>query len=179
MKLAVAIPNMGTIKAQTVFCLIRALKDFPHDYDVLFKEGSILHANREELVKTAIKLKCTHLLFLDSDMYFEKDAILRLIRRKKDIIGANAHRRKLPIEATVLNPKKSKGLTKCEAVGAGFMLINLKVFRDMEEPWFFWKFDGTITTGEDHWFCERAREVGYEIWCDLDIPIGHIGDYKY
>lgn len=181
MKLAIGMPNTGEINAQTVFCLVRALKDFPHDYDVLFKQGSILHYSREDIVKTAIKLKCTHLLFVDSDMHFEKDAILRLIARKKPIVGTNAHCKKLPLVATVTEPDKLEGLTTCKAVGAGFLLIDLKVFKKLKHPWFFWKSDskGEVVMGEDHWFCEKATKAGYKIWCDLDIPIGHIGSYIY
>ena len=180
MKLAIGIPNTGIIKAQTAFALIRTLKSFPHNYDILFKEGSILHHNRETLVKVAIELKCTHLLFLDSDMYFEKDAILRLIKRKKDIIGANYYRRTLPLIDTVIAPKK-KGLTTCDSIGTGFMLINLNVFKKLSEPWFFWETNsnGDMVMSEDFWFCRKARKAGYKIWCDLTIPIRHIGDYYY
>ena len=28
---------------------------------------------------------------------------------------------------------------------------------------------------EDWAFCERARRLGYQIWGDLDIPLGHSG----
>src|SRR3990167_7837465 len=108
-KLAIAIPSTGTIKSQTVFSLCRMLKDFPHEYTVLFHEGSMLHVMRNRLVQKAIDEKCTHLLFVDSDMMFEKDSAIRLLKRNKDIIGANCHRKKLPLEGTVLNPKKLQG----------------------------------------------------------------------
>ncbi len=176
MKLAIAIPNTGTIKSQTAFALCRMLKDFPYDYDVLFHEGSMLHIMRERLTKKAIDLRCTHLLFLDSDMTFDKDAVLRLLKRNKDVVGANYHKRKLPLEATVQNPKKLSGLTTCDSVATGFMLIKLDVFKKITEPWFFWGENGE---SEDFWFCRKAREAGYKIWVDLTIPIKHIGDYQY
>ncbi len=175
-KLGIGICNTGTIKAQTAFCLVRMLKDFPHDYDVLFHEGSMLHLMRERLVKTATNLGCTHLLFLDSDMSFEKDAALRLLKREKEIVGANYHKRKFPAEATVQNPKKLSGLTTCDSVATGFLLIDLSVFKKLPEPWFFW---GPNGEGEDYWFCRLAREHGYKVWCDLTVKVGHIGDYIY
>jgi hypothetical protein len=176
MKLAIAIPHTGTIKSQTVFSLFKTLKDFPYDYDLLLHEGSMLHVMRNRLVKKAIDLKCTHILFLDSDISFEKEAVLKLIKHKKEIVGANYHKRKLPIEATIQNPKKTKGLTTCDSVATGFLLIDLKVFKKLPEPWFFWGKDGE---SEDFWFCRQAREVGYKVWVDLTIPIGHIGSYIY
>lgn len=175
-KLAIGIPNTGTIKAQTAFCLIRMLKDFPYDYDVLFHEGSMLHIMRERLVKKAVDRGCTHLLFLDSDMSFEKDSVLKLLKRNKPIIGANYHKRKLPLEATVQNPKKTTGLTTCDAVATGFMLIDLSIIPSLKEPWFFW---GKGGTSEDFWFCRLAREAGYKVWVDFAVPVGHIGEYIY
>ena len=29
--------------------------------------------------------------------------------------------------------------------------------------------------GEDLSFCWRARQLGYRIWCDPSIPLGHVG----
>lgn len=189
MKLAIGIPNMGDIKQQTVFSLVRMLKDFPHDYDVIFKQGSVLHQMREDIVKKAIELNCTHLLFLDSDMCFEKDAVLRLIAHDKDIIGVNAHLRKLPLTSTIkASPNKVEKiengeyeLTTCNAVGTGFTLIKLDVFKKLSHPWFFWKSNkkGELVMGEDFWFCKKAREAGYKIWVDLTIPVGHIGNYIF
>src|SRR3990167_225992 len=74
-KLAIGMPTGGFIKTQTVFCLTALLKTLPFEYNLIFKEGSILHWNREFIVKTAFDLGCTHLLFVDSDMSFEKDAV--------------------------------------------------------------------------------------------------------
>lgn len=173
MKIAITIPSTGTIKSQTVFSLCRMLKDFPHDYTVLFHEGSMLHVMRERLVERAISEKCTHLLFVDSDVVFEKDAVVRLLGRNKEIVGAPVNRRKLNAGNNVVNPKKEKGLTTCEAIGTGFLLIDLSVLKDLKQPWFFWGMDGT---GEDYWFCRLAREAGYKIWVDYQVKVGHIGD---
>lgn len=174
-KLAIAIPNTGVIKSQTVFCLCRMLKDFPHEYTVLFKEGSVLHWNREELVKGALNTKCTHLLFLDSDMSFDKDAVLKLLKRKKDVVGADYRTRKLPGENTARLLPGNGELREAESVATGFMLINLKVFKKITTPWFFWG----QNEGEDYWFCRKVREAGLKVWCDLSVKVLHIGDYAY
>lgn len=179
-KLAIGIPNTGTIKTMTAFSLLRALKEFPHEYKIICKEGSILHANREHIVKRAIEEKCTHLLFLDTDMYFESDAIVRLLKRDKDIIGADYNTRAVPTHSTVVNAKKGQ-LTTCESVATGFLLIKLAVFKKLSHPWFFWESNdkGEVVTGEDYWFNRKAREAGYKIWVDKTIIVKHIGDYAY
>lgn len=180
-KLAIGIPNTGTIKAQTAFCLTRTLKDFPYEYTVLFQEGSILHRNREIIVQTAIDKGCTHLLFLDTDMSFDKDAVARLLKRNKDIVGVNYSMRKIDAGGTANGLQGKKGLVQCLSVATGFMLINLKVFKKLPQPWFFWESDtsGQVVTGEDYWFCRLARSQDFKIWCDLTVKVGHIGDYIY
>lgn len=174
-KLAIAIPSTGTIKSQTAFSLCRMLKDFPHDYTILFKEGSVLHWMREELVQTAIEGKCTHLLFLDSDMTFEKDAVVRLLKRKKHIVGADYNVRKLPAKSTAILFNGNKPLREAKSVATGFMLIDLSVFKNISKPWFFWG----ENLGEDYWFCNKAREAGYKVWCDLEVKVGHLGEMVY
>lgn len=32
---------------------------------------------------------------------------------------------------------------------------------------------------EDWYFCEKARKLGFSIWCDTTIKLGHIGPYEY
>lgn len=189
-KLAIGIPNCGTIKSQTAFALIRMLKDFPYDYNVIFQQGSILHQNRENIVKEATKQKCTHLLFIDSDMFFEADSVMTLLGRDKDIVGVNSHLRKFPITSTIQMPEAEKltlkedhpdGFFKVNAVTTAFLLIKLDVFKKLDHPWFFWEVnkDGETVLGEDYWFCRLAKEKGYEIWVDLSVKIGHVGDYTY
>jgi len=40
--------------------------------------------------------------------------------------------------------------------------------------------DGTWEDmSEDWYFCEKARKLGYKIWCDTTIKLGHIGPYEY
>lgn len=179
MKLAVATPSTGTIKTKTTESLIKLFKAYP-DAVFLSHEGSILHHMRERLVKKAKELDCTHLLFVDSDMVFEPEALETLIKHDKDIIGASANRRKLPLESNVENPS-GEGLTTCDSIGTGFMLIKLSIFDFLPEPWFFFESneDGDLVNGEDYWFCQLARKHGFQVWVDLSVKVGHIGDYVY
>lgn len=32
---------------------------------------------------------------------------------------------------------------------------------------------------EDWYFCEKARKLGFSVWCDTTIKLGHIGPYEY
>lgn len=180
-KLAIATPSTGTIKTKTVESLIKLFKKYPNAY-FLSHEGSIIHHMRERLVKKAIDLDCTHLLFVDSDMVFEPEAVTKLLNRDEDIVGANYNRRSLPLTPTAIIEKSpSNGMVKAISIGTGFMLIKLSIFDYLEEPWFFWESnsDGDLTMGEDYWFCQLARKKGFEVYCDLSAKVGHVGDAIY
>ena len=60
--------------------------------------------------------------------------------------------------------------------GLGFAAIDQEVFENMEYPWF--KIDeGENTysmTGEDVYFFKKATDLGYKIFCDPRIKLGHI-----
>ncbi len=51
----------------------------------------------------------------------------------------------------------------------------MKVFEKLEWP--YWKNifkPGTITKGEDIYFCDKARESGCDIWCEPKVKCAHI-----
>ena len=107
-KLAIGIPNTGSIKTQTVFSLTKLLKRSPWPYHVMLKESCYIHINREHIAETALKLDCTHLLFVDSDMIFEPGAVFTLMERNKDIVGAHYNLRKFPLTSTVKMTQEKK-----------------------------------------------------------------------
>lgn len=189
-KICLGFPTTGTIKTITFHSVVAMLKHSKFPYEIVTKEGSILHWNREHIAKMAIERNCSHLLFIDSDMQFEPDAAERLLARDKDIIGVQYNLRKFPKTSTVkvwdengkeLMEDQGNGLLKVASVATGFMLIKTSVFEKLSHPWFFWESDenGEVKTGEDSWFCRKAREAGYEIFCDITIPIKHWGEYAY
>jgi hypothetical protein len=123
------------------------------------------------------------LLFLDSDMVFPPTALLRLILHQKDIVGATYTKRVAPFD--VLGSKLAEqpavlsgDLLEMHRIPTGCLLINMQVFDKLAKPYFRFDTDdkGHIV-GEDYVFCDRAREVGFRIWCDavLSREIGHIG----
>lgn len=178
----------GLVKSQTTACLIAMLKALKYEYVFLLKEGPNQPLNREVIAEVALSQGCTHLFFLDSDMHFPPESLNILLGHDKDVIGANYHQRQLPLITTVkMDAEKKKtiaadypnGVFPCNAVASGFMLINTKVFAKLEKPWFH---VGTLNgelEGHDYRFCRLVREAGFNVWCDLNIPIKHIGDYLY
>jgi len=188
-KVCIAIPNNGQVRTRTVFALTRMLKGLDFRYDVLTHESCYIHVNRERLVQRAIDGGYSHILFLDSDMYFDGDALKRLLAHDKDIIGADYNYRELPPRG-IMKTEDREGniidedhgeLRKCAALGTGFLLIKTSVFEKLTHPWFFYESDenGETIQGDDIWFCNKALKAGYDIWCDTTVKVYHLGEYLY
>ena len=145
--------------------------------------------NRNLIIDDALANNCSHILFLDDDMAFGPDALMRLIRHDKDIISGLYLNRNHPHSPVIFDyasleegmcsrrplREGESGLIEVEAAGFGFLLVKTDIFKFMEPPY--------VRTGEFHKdrrsedisFCCRARKIGIRIYCDLDCRIGHIG----
>lgn len=189
LKICIAVPCYDSIKPKTLKSLSRLLINSPYDISLIVQLGTFVNENRVKIAVEAMGNNCDYLLFVDSDMVFDGDVLDRLIARDKDIIGVNYNCRFLPLETTVrfkegdkfVFPEVPKDLFKCDAVGTGLMLVKIPVFFRVPQPWFKLEFTdyGSLKVGEDIWFCEQAQRVGYEVWCDGTIKVGHLGEYIY
>lgn len=158
-------------------------------------QGTLIANQRAELCLDAMREKCTHVLFIDSDMRFPQDMIERLLQHDLDIVATNCARRRMPTGPTaqiykengerelVYTMPETTGLQEVGSVGMGVMLIKANVFATLSEPWFEtpWRHDKRGYIGEDVFFCKKAREAGFKIWIDHDVSkeIGHIGMFEF
>lgn len=144
-------------------------------------------SNRNTIIRQALDNDCTHIFFIDDDMVLPPDTLMKLIKHDKDIVSALYLLRSFPHRPAFFDKaypdgkckftpltKGLNGLVKGVNAGLGAVLIKTDVFRNLEEPW--------IRLGEiekDGWcddvgFFNRCRAAGYDIFCDLDAPVGHI-----
>ncbi len=188
----IGIPTNGDMKILTAVSLMFAtnlLRTSGHEMAVSVRSGPYTHWNREHLIEDAINAECEHLMFVDTDVVFPTDGILRLLDRDKDIIGAPYNLKQTePVSTIKLWNDDRTGFRAIEnetfpedpfqlaAVPTGFMLIRLAALKAMEPPYFPCEFG---VRGEDVAFCLNAQEAGLEVWCDPTIAVTHIGDYAY
>ena len=181
--IGIGIPTAGSMKVETVVSLIDLFKE-GLSLQVLFVKSSMIHANRTNVILKALKMKCTHVFFLDSDMKLPYGVLSKLFEHKKEIISINANKKGLPL-VSVVKPLKmdeeGTELFECESVGLACTLIDLKIFEFIPLPWFVfgYKEDNVTPEGEDEYLCKKARQNGFKIWCDPSMTAGHIGDYTY
>lgn len=188
-KITIGLPTNRGLKPKCLLSLMEMVSHTEKDIDIVIStKGYNTAENRNYIVAQAIKNGSTHLLCTDDDMIYPKESLDRLLAHDKDIVGGVYNVRSLPKEGVQREVilykegiKSEDSIFKCDALGTGFLLIKTDVFREVKQPHFWYKiFDnGMVEMSVDWWFCEKAREKGYEVWCDPTIKIGHIGEYEY
>lgn len=186
---AVLIPSTDMVHADFMMALIAMLwhaNNYARTLLLNFK-GSSISFSRNMLVETALASQIVpdYCLFIDSDMTFPAQALGHLLKANRAIVGATYARRKEPFDA--LGQLKhvpgrditAGGVHEAVAIPAGMMLVKTSVFRQLKRPWFFerWDYDAQPPfISEDFGFCEKAREAGITLWCDLDLSthMGHL-----
>jgi len=198
-KIHISIPCLDSIKADTVASLLSWTNQTKLDFSLDIQQNTYIHYARNKAVWQAVNQKATHLMFIDSDMAFPTNGIEKLLSRNLDIVGGLYFGRIVPFPVAKVKHPKLNGLTnplsipnkdllEVLAVGTGFMLINMDVFKKMDAPFFFHAIPEDFgmdaqpfphnEIGEDVAFCLKARSYGYKVWIDSTIPLTHIGENK-
>lgn len=154
--------------------------------------GTYLHTQRELLIREALEQGATHVLWLDSDMRFPSNALVRLLARNVPAVGINYSTRSPTPTFTAIRDglrvstdDTKEGLEEVDSLGMGCFLVRYDALRDLpsDRPWFWFERDETNGqhVGEDVYFCRLLREAGHTIYLDHDLSkeCKHIGLYEY
>jgi len=208
-KLFIGIPAYdGKLNIKTAFALAQLMpKAMSLGVSVTLSDlsnCSIITMARNALVHEFLKTDCTELLFIDADVVVAPDDIMRLVAQSggKDITtGAYPRRAKdakffadvyyddngdLEFEGSLMRVKRAP---------TGFMLIQRHVIEKLVEAhpeWMYEKspgeqmsavFDFAIVNGkyvgEDYLFCDRATQMGFTVYIDVDISLPHVGQETF
>jgi hypothetical protein len=194
-KVVIAVPcaDASFMKARTAASIAHTIIESEGKVvDMLLRISCDIVSSRTWLVLEAIKQEATHILFVDSDMVFPANTLNQLLSHEKDIVGVQYNKREFPPKGVYapLDEKSETELYRAKHVGTGMLLIDLKVFANIGHPseshpkgnpWFSFGRDsqGALVLGEDVWFCNVARDAGYDVWIDPTLKIGHAGEYVY
>ena len=188
MKLLIAIPTNDYMHYQFVECLTKLVKRLDEDgidYDIAYQGATLVYVGRDKLANKAMNECYTHMLWLDSDMIFTEDLLDDLTYSGKPFVTGIAHSRRAPHVSCIFKeiwPKVDRW-EGCEYPiqafrigGCGFacVLIETEIVRNVYNK------NGTAffpmrELGEDLAFCKRATDMGYEIWAEPSVKLGHIG----
>ena len=150
-----------------------------------------------------------YLFFLDSDIGFNSEDVIKLLSYKADIVSGAYPMKIIPERycIDVLQPEHRVGdLVKIGGNGMGFVLIHRNVFinitkkypglkyipsdyhsdtphteAEMNNSYHYFAEHRTENSfmSEDKSFFHRAQEVGHTIWLDTTIKLNHTGYHIY
>lgn len=149
--------------------------------------GTLVYEARERLAADAVDKGSDYVLWLDSDMVFEPTLLLDLMKNEKDMICGLYCSRRPPFPPSLFKDVHKDGIVgaktiwdvpehpfQIEACGMGAILVKTEVLARCFEK-YETCFQPIKGYGEDLSFCIRARELGYELWCDPNVRVGHLG----
>ena len=184
-KILIAIPT-GEFARRADFLDYLNQLDKPATCMLMSTHGSSPASGRNAMIEQALLHKCTHIFFIDDDMAFKADTLVRLLAHDVDIVSGLYLQRRYPHSPIIFDEMDEignsrfnflsahSGLIPIVAAGLGCCLIKTSVFEKLEKPY--------IRLGEihsDEWcddigFFKRLGDVGVKSFCDLDVLVGHI-----
>lgn len=183
--IAVCMPMARGVHPATMRSLLGA--DIPRPWHLFDPVGYQVDNARNMITQDACNTEdVTHLLWVDDDMTFSRDAVQRLLAHDLPIVGGLCHNRRHPYMPILVHFTERgfsfqydypEGLIEVDATGAAFLLTKKEVYFKIREqfaegPW------TVLHTGEDISFCQRARAAGYKIMVDTTVKIGHMGEIE-
>jgi len=149
--------------------------------------------------------RASHLLFVDADIGFQPQGVFRLLGAGREVVGG-VYPRKAPAAGfevgAPLAPATPDGFQPVSFVGAGFLLVSraaaarisagypalqagladlrgagleraAMVFDSVVEP------ETGLYLADHQAFCRRWRDLGGEVWADLQVPLVHLGEVEH
>lgn len=185
MKTLIAVPALDYIPTEFVKCLtalVQRLDRDGYEVDVKFITGTLVYAARDKLAAHAIMYGYTHVLWLDADMVFDDELLYDLQFSHKDFVSGIARSRRPPycsclfsdlsrIERIDNYPRDTFQIAGC---GFACVLIKTDIMKAVRER-YNTCFLPTADLGEDLAFCSRAASLGYPIFAEPAVKVGHIG----
>ena len=184
-KVLLAVPALDTMPVQTAYCMLTMIKDCAYRWSFICRASC--HDARNMLAREAIDSKVDRVLWLDSDMVFSDDLMIRLgdiLDDGWDMACGLFFRREVP--PTPLIYKRIDGdagktemyrdypkdqIFKIEGCGFGAVMMMMELLERVGD----YAFTPMKHLSEDLSFCARANAVGARMCCDSRIKIGHVG----
>lgn len=184
-KVLIAVPALDTMPTQTAYCMLTMKRDCPSRFSFIVRASC--HDARNLLAREAIDSGVDRVLWIDSDMVFGDDLMLRLgedLDKGYDMVGGIYFRRELPTSPLVYNyidgetgkvevwkdyPRDQ--LFQCAGFGFGAVMMTTELLKRVGD----YAFTPFNHLSEDLSFCARALDAGARIACDSRVKVGHVG----
>lgn len=195
-RILVAVPNFKCYEPEFVHSLVRMITftcSTRHDLELeyLSEARTYRHLARRALASEALERRFDSILFLDDDMVFPPDTLVRLLEHQEPIVSALYFFRDRPIvqpiawterktrewtEWVPLTEYPDAGLLEVGGIGLGCLLVATDVLRATRVVDFGFETSGGM--GEDLRFCLTAAKFGFRILVDCGLKIGHMSAHR-
>ena len=207
----IAMPCYDSVKIGTMTSIIRLIQQLAKSgisVGINTMKSPLIHQARNYLSSLFMVSPYTHLLFIDSDVEFQPEAVLRMLVAKKDIICTPYRVKSEDTSKSIYTVDFVKpmilenGLIEIKAGPTGLMLIKKEVFEKiiknfpelkiknsvLPEPgkdhdyyynFFDFKFKDGYSVGEDVSFCQLVREAGFKIFANTESWTMHHGSWTW
>ena len=188
-KTLIAIPAMDLCPVPFAYSLATLRRDCPSRISVI--SGAAVHEARNALAREAVESGCDRVLWLDSDMSFDDDLMIRLgedLDAGWDMVCGIYFKRRLPVKPVIYRaidaengraevyadyPRDS--LFEIAGCGFGAVMMTTELLRRTGER----PFTPLSRLSEDLSFCRLAENVGAKIGCDSRVTVGHVGQMVF
>jgi glycosyltransferase involved in cell wall biosynthesis len=142
---------------------------------------------RNELIKAAQENKCDYILFIDDDMAFGPDALIKLLEHDVDIVTGLYVGRGYPHQPVIFDLADDNGWTApmylidkphlkpIVAAGFGFLLVKTVIFDLLQKPYIRLGELNSEQWCDDIGFFNRVRQANIRSYCDMNVTLGHMG----
>lgn len=184
MKLLIAIPTHEEIPVAFVECLMKLESRLRNDgiqFETKFNAGTLVYIARDKLANHAIDNGFTHVLWLDADMIFTDSLVDDLMFSGKSFVTGICHARRPPFMSCVFKSLETlerfneypSDTFEIAACGMACVLMETSILESVRTA-FQTCFLPTMKLGEDLAFCDRARFLGFKIYAEPTVRMGHI-----
>jgi hypothetical protein len=154
--------------------------------------SSMITASRNKLARMGLEINPTHLLWIDTDQTFPRDALVQLLSHDKDVAGA-FYSKKTPPFGTVgcvmtgvtIDDIAKGGIHRASVMPHGLLLVKADVYSRLKFPWYYETIEEEFVredypegiVSEDVNFSRNCIKAGIEMWVDADLTFltGHCG----
>ncbi len=163
--------------------------------------GGDIAEKRDRQVQEAMRIGCTHILFLDGDMVYPQRTLVDLfdlLNRGADLASIICYRGYPPYDPILwradgdsekklfpFRDYKFGDVVEAGATGLACVLVKREVFEKLEPPWFRIQREEVnregkvliIQRGEDTYFTRRATKAGFRFLVNTSYDIGHLREF--
>ena len=194
MKTLVAVPCLDMVQTSFMNSLLRLMS--VDETQISFRVSSLVYDSRNLLAGEAVSQGYDRILFLDSDMVFQPDLLIRLSKdldEGRDYVCGLFFRRKPPYKPVIykdlhyhrdglkldmkLEPYLDYPQNEIfEVAGSGFgaVMMTTELVNKVGDK-FGYPFSPEMGFGEDLSFCWRVKQLGIPMYCDSSVKVGHVG----